>query len=122
MRFIEEAQITGQLQHPNIVPVYELGVDEHDQVFYTMKLVEGITLKKVLELLRAEIPATVEGVRATEQAIYEGINVNVTLLFAVSTYEKVAEAYLRGLERRLRDGKSLDVRSVASFPSAARGM
>jgi serine/threonine protein kinase len=60
VRFIEEAQITGQLQHPNIVPVYELGVDEHDQVFYTMKLVEGITLKKVLELLRAEIPATVE--------------------------------------------------------------
>ena len=59
VRFIEEAQITGQLQHPNIVPVYELGVDEHDQVFYTMKLVEGITLKKVLELLRAEIPATV---------------------------------------------------------------
>ena len=46
LRFIEEAQITGQLQHPNIVPVYELGVDEHDQVFYTMKLVEGITLKK----------------------------------------------------------------------------
>ncbi len=60
VRFIEEAQITGQLQHPNIVPVYELGVDEHEQVFYTMKLVEGITLKKVLELLRAEIPATVE--------------------------------------------------------------
>ena len=60
LRFIEEAQITGQLQHPNIVPVYELGVDEHDQVFYTMKLVEGITLKKVLELLRAQIPASVE--------------------------------------------------------------
>ena len=60
LRFIEEAQITGQLQHPNIVPVYELGVDEQEQVFYTMKLVEGITLKKVLELLRAGIPATVE--------------------------------------------------------------
>ncbi len=60
LRFIEEAQITGQLQHPNIVPVYELGVDAREQVFYTMKLVEGITLKKVLELLRAGIPGTVE--------------------------------------------------------------
>ncbi len=50
-RFIEEAQITGQLEHPNIVPVHELGVDEQEQVFYTMKFVNGITLKKVLELL-----------------------------------------------------------------------
>ena len=35
VRFIEEAQITGQLEHPNIVPVYELGVDEDNHVFYT---------------------------------------------------------------------------------------
>jgi serine/threonine protein kinase len=48
LRFIEEAQITGQLDHPNIVPVYELGVDEHEQVFYTMKLVRGMTLHDVL--------------------------------------------------------------------------
>ncbi len=48
VRFIEEAQITGQLEHPNIVPVYELGVDEQEQVFYTMKLVRGITLHDVL--------------------------------------------------------------------------
>ena len=52
---------------------------------------------------------------AIEQAIYEGINVNVTLLFAVEAYEAVAEAYIRGLERRLAEGKSLDVNSVASF-------
>jgi transaldolase/glucose-6-phosphate isomerase len=62
-----------------------------------------------------KIPGTPEGVVAIEQAIYEGINVNVTLLFAVSAYERVAEAYLRGLERRLAEGKSLDVHSVASF-------
>ncbi len=41
---------------------------------------------------------------AIEQAIYEGINVNVTLLFAVEAYERVAEAYLRGLERRQDEG------------------
>ena len=62
-----------------------------------------------------KIPGTREGVAAIEEAIYEGINVNVTLLFAVSAYERVAEAYLRGLERRLAEGKSLDVNSVASF-------
>ena len=50
-RFINEARITGQLEHPNIVPVHELSVDEYDQAFYTMKLVKGVTLKDVLERL-----------------------------------------------------------------------
>ena len=62
-----------------------------------------------------KIPGTPEGVSAIETAIFEGINVNITLLFAVSAYEQVAEAYLRGLERRQAEGKSLDVNSVASF-------
>jgi transaldolase/glucose-6-phosphate isomerase len=62
-----------------------------------------------------KIPGTPEGVPAIEHAIYEGINVNVTLLFAVAAYERVAEAYIRGLERRLEEGKPVDVRSVASF-------
>ncbi|MEI6084648.1 MAG: protein kinase [Verrucomicrobiota bacterium] len=48
LRFLEEAQVTGQLEHPNIVPVYDLGIDEHDQPFYTMKLVRGLNLKDVL--------------------------------------------------------------------------
>ncbi len=43
-----------------------------------------------------KIPGTPEGVGAIEQAIYEGININVTLLFAVEAYETVAEAYIRG--------------------------
>ncbi len=50
-RFITEAKVTAQLEHPNIVPIHELGVDEQEQVFYTMKAVHGITLGKVLELL-----------------------------------------------------------------------
>ncbi|MGV3532183.1 MAG: FHA domain-containing serine/threonine-protein kinase [Chthoniobacteraceae bacterium] len=50
-RFVREAQVTAQLEHPNIVPVHELGVDEQEHVFYTMKYVRGITLKKVLALL-----------------------------------------------------------------------
>jgi CRP-like cAMP-binding protein/tRNA A-37 threonylcarbamoyl transferase component Bud32 len=48
-RFIAEAQITGQLEHPYIVPVYELGVDDDGRTFFTMKLLEGRTLEKVIE-------------------------------------------------------------------------
>jgi transaldolase/glucose-6-phosphate isomerase len=62
-----------------------------------------------------KIPGTPEGVPAIEESIYAGINVNVTLLFGVEAYTEVAEAYIRGLERRLAEGKSLDVHSVASF-------
>jgi transaldolase/glucose-6-phosphate isomerase len=62
-----------------------------------------------------KIPGTSEGLPAIEQATYEGINVNVTLLFSVEAYATVAEAFIRGLERRHAEGLSLDVHSVASF-------
>jgi transaldolase / glucose-6-phosphate isomerase len=65
--------------------------------------------------LMIKIPGTLEGVPAIEEMIYEGRNINVTLLFAVEAYEQVAEAYVRGLERRHEEGESVDVRSVASF-------
>ena len=57
-RFVAEAQVTGQIEHPNIPPVHELGVDENGQPFYTMKMVQGITLKKVLDLMAAGTAAT----------------------------------------------------------------
>jgi transaldolase / glucose-6-phosphate isomerase len=62
-----------------------------------------------------KIPGTEAGLPAIEQAIFEGINVNVTLLFSVEAYDKVAEAFIRGLERRKEAGEPLDVHSVASF-------
>jgi transaldolase len=62
-----------------------------------------------------KIPGTPEGEGAIEQAIYEGVNVNVTLLFSVESYQAIADAYIRGLERRHAEGLSLDVNSVASF-------
>jgi transaldolase / glucose-6-phosphate isomerase len=65
--------------------------------------------------LMIKIPGTEEGVPAIEQQIYEGRNINVTLLFAVASYERIAEAYIRGMERRHAEGKDLDVHSVASF-------
>jgi transaldolase len=63
-----------------------------------------------------KIPGTVEGVPAIEQMIYEGINVNVTLLFSIQNYEAVAKAYIRALERRVAEKKEVNsVASVASF-------
>lgn len=58
MRFVGEAQLTGQLEHPNIVPVYQLGLLADGQVFYTMKYVRGRTLEDVLEKLRLGDPDT----------------------------------------------------------------
>ena len=52
-RFLEEAQVTGQLDHPGIVPVHELGVDDDGRVYFTMKLVRGRELGEILDLVRA---------------------------------------------------------------------
>lgn len=49
-RFLAEAQVMGQLDHPGIVPVHELGVDDRGRVYFTMKLVRGRTLTEVLGL------------------------------------------------------------------------
>ena len=65
--------------------------------------------------LMVKVPATPEGVPAVEELIAAGVNVNVTLIFALSAYEKVIAAYIGGLQRRDAAGQSLDVHSVASF-------
>jgi transaldolase len=57
--------------------------------------------------LMVKIPATCEGLPAIEQLTADGINVNVTLIFSVSQYDEVANAYLRGLERLHDPGTSL---------------
>jgi transaldolase/glucose-6-phosphate isomerase len=68
------------------------------------------------ENLMIKIPATNEGLEAIEYCIAEGINVNVTLLFAVDAYERVAWAYIQGLEKRLARGEDISrIASVASF-------
>lgn len=48
-RFVEEAQIAGQLQHPGILPIYELGLDQEERPFFSMKLVKGRTLAALLK-------------------------------------------------------------------------
>ena len=51
--FIDEAQITGQLEHPNIVPVYDLGLDGQQQPYMAMKMVRGTTLWEMVQGIRA---------------------------------------------------------------------
>ncbi len=63
-----------------------------------------------------KVPATDAGVPAIEELTARGVNVNVTLLFSVERYEQVIDAYLAGLERRVRAGHPVDaIASVASF-------
>ncbi|MHC1741106.1 MAG: bifunctional transaldolase/phosoglucose isomerase [Anaerolineaceae bacterium] len=82
------------------------------------------TLKQAIELwnrvnrenLMIKIPATQAGIKAIEMAIAEGLNINVTLIFSMDRYEQVIDAYLRGLEIRQAQGKSIEqIASVASF-------
>jgi len=63
-----------------------------------------------------KVPATPEGVPAIRQLLEDGLNINITLLFAQSAYEKVAEAFIAALEARAAKGQSINqIASVASF-------
>ena len=62
-----------------------------------------------------KIPGTREGIPAIEQVLYEGIPVNITLLFSVARYEEIAHCYIRAMKRRADEGKPVNVASVASF-------
>jgi transaldolase len=66
--------------------------------------------------LMVKIPATQAGIPAISQALAQGVNINITLIFARSRYEQVMEAYLSGLEQRVDQGLPVDrISSVASF-------
>ena len=81
-------------------------IDEADRLF------KRLGRKNVM----IKIPAAQEGLPAIEESIYRGINVNVTMIFSIENYEQVAEAFIKGLERRDAEGKPVDhIASVASF-------
>ncbi len=66
--------------------------------------------------LMLKVPGTPEGIPVIETLLFEGLNVNVTLLFSVARYEEVIRAFLRGLERRAAASKPIGrIASVASF-------
>jgi len=79
---------------------------------------EALSLWKELDRpnVMIKIPATFEGLAAIKKSISEGLNINVTLLFGLQRYREVAEAYIKGLEDRVKTGKPVDhIYSVASF-------
>jgi transaldolase len=81
----------------------------------TVKQAKALHQKANRRNLLIKIPGTKEGGPAIEEAIFSGVPVNVTLLFTRDHYVAAADAYMRGLERRVEAGLSADVRSVASL-------
>ncbi len=90
----------------------DLAYDAQRTVTEAKRLFSTLGKKNVL----VKVPATKPGLKAIEELIREGVNVNVTLLFSVRRYEEVAAAYIRGLEARVREGMPIqEIASVASF-------
>jgi transaldolase len=81
----------------------------------TLQAAASLHMQAARKNLYIKIPGTPEGIQAIEESIYQGIPINVTLLFSREQWLAAAEAYLRGIERRLNDGKSPVVESVASL-------
>src|SRR5579862_8517608 len=81
----------------------------------TMQAAKDLHDRAAQPNLFIKIPGTTEGLPAIEEAIFAGIPVNVTLLFSSEQYAAAAEAWLRGIERRIAAGLNPDVGSVASL-------
>src|SRR5467141_3773253 len=80
----------------------------------TLAAAKDLHGRACLSNLFIKIPGTKEGLPAIEEAIFAGIPINVTLLFSREQYVAAAEAFLRGIERRIAEGLKPDVASVAS--------
>ncbi len=89
-----------------------LAYDTQRTIEEARRLFRSVNRKNVM----IKIPATQEGIPAIRQMISEGVNINITLIFAQSVYEQVVDAYLSGLEDRVKEGKEIkNIASVASF-------
>jgi serine/threonine protein kinase len=86
LRFVREAQITSELQHPGIPPVYELSVDEHGRLFYTTRFVEGETLASVLDRIQGG-----------EHEVTERFTLSALLSIFQRVCDAVAFAHSRGV-------------------------
>ena len=90
----------------------DLAHDTRGTIKEALHLFSAINKKNIL----VKVPATKEGLPAIEELTASGVNVNVTLLFSIERYKEVAEAYIRGLEQRLRKKEQInEIISVASF-------
>src|SRR5436309_4402221 len=90
----------------------DLADDTHATIAQASELWQRLNEPNVM----IKVPGTEAGLPAIEQLTRRGVNVNVTLLFSIERYERVIEAYQRGLSARVQAGERIDnVRSVASF-------
>jgi transaldolase len=95
---------------------FECTPDLADDAQATIAQALGLWERLAAANVMIKVPATEAGLPAIEELTRRGVNVNVTLLFAVERYEQVIDAYLRGLEARAGAGEPLDhIASVASF-------
>ena len=82
----------------------------------TVAMAESLQARIDRPNVMIKVPGTKAGVKAFEEITAKGINVNVTLLFSVARYREIAQAWIRGVERRLNGGHSVErLHSVASF-------
>jgi transaldolase/glucose-6-phosphate isomerase len=121
---VEDIQMAADL----FLPTYQ-ATDARDgyvsiEVSPTLAHDTAATIQEARRLYRAvnrpnvlvKVPGTIEGLPAIQQLLGEGININITLLFAIERYEQVANAYIAALEKLAAEGKELKrVASVASF-------
>ena len=125
-RYIDELSVTGLTSNPTIFDHAIKNSAAYDAAIRT-KVRNGISAEALffelalddlgrakLRNLLIKIPGTRQGLPAIEEAIFAGVSVNVTLLFSREHYVAAAEAYLRGIERRIAIGLNPNVGSVAS--------
>src|SRR5579859_1424750 len=94
LRFVKEAQITGQLEHPNIVPIHDLGIDSQGRIYFSLKLIEGESLKGIIEKRKTN-QELASGVR------YKDVYTPLRMIeIFISVCQAVAYAHAKGVIHR----------------------
>src|SRR5216683_1369108 len=115
-KMIQEDGLMGMTSNPTIFEKAITGSKDYADILESPEA-KKLNAKGVgRENVMIKVPGTKEGLPAIRQLLEEGININITLLFAQSAYEAVAEAFLAALEARVKKGQDIShVASVASF-------
>ncbi|HEV2992560.1 MAG TPA: bifunctional serine/threonine-protein kinase/formylglycine-generating enzyme family protein [Candidatus Angelobacter sp.] len=94
LRFVKEAQITGKLEHPNIVPIHDLGIDSQGRIYFSLKLIEGESLKSIIEKRKTN-QEIAPGVR------YKDVYTPMRMLeISISVCQAIAYAHSKGVIHR----------------------